>query len=98
MFVLGNFFSAVGIVLRVFVDFETAVIIISAILSWIPGIRQFGFYNFLRNLADIVERPLRRFIPNIGYVDITPLIAILILIFVDRFLAQTLIDLGWTLK
>jgi len=46
MFVLGNLFSAIGIVLRVFIDIETAVIIISAILSWIPGIQQFVFTIF----------------------------------------------------
>jgi len=98
MFVLGNLLSAIGIVLRVFIDIETAVIIISAILSWIPGIQQFGFYHFLRSLSDLIERPLRRFIPNIGYVDITPIIAILILVFIDQFLAQTLIDLGLRLR
>ncbi|HQG02149.1 MAG TPA: YggT family protein, partial [Fervidobacterium sp.] len=56
------------------------------------------FYHFLRSLSDLIERPLRRFIPNIGYVDITPIIAILILVFIDQFLAQTLIDLGLRLR
>lgn len=98
MFILGNFFYAVGVVLRVAINFETAVIIIAAILSWIPQAYSFRVYHILRDLADIVERPLRRVIPTIGYIDITPLVAILILIFLDRFLAQSLIDLGWRLR
>ncbi|AMW32239.1 YggT family protein [Fervidobacterium changbaicum] len=98
MFILGNFFYAVGVVLRVAINFETAVIIIAAILSWIPQAYSFRVYHILRDLADIVERPLRRVIPTIGYIDITPLVAILVLIFLDRFLAQSLIDLGWRLR
>jgi YggT family protein len=98
MFVIGNFFYAIGIVLRMLINFETSVIIIAAILSWIPQAYSFRLYHILRELADIVERPIRRIIPPIGYIDITPLIAILLLVFLDRFLAQSLIDLGWRLR
>ncbi|MGQ9856490.1 MAG: YggT family protein [Fervidobacterium sp.] len=98
MFILGNFFYAVGVVLRAAINFEVTVIIIAAILSWIPGVYQFRIYHALRAIADLVERQIRKFIPPIGYVDITPLIAILLLIFLDRFLAQSLIDLGWRLR
>ncbi|MCX7653132.1 MAG: YggT family protein [Fervidobacterium sp.] len=98
MFVLGNFFSATGYVLRVAINFEIVVIIVASILSWIPGAYSFRFYQALREIADIVERPMRRLIPPFGYIDITPLIAILVLIFLDRFLAQSLIELGWRLR
>ncbi|MEJ5257800.1 MAG: YggT family protein [Fervidobacterium sp.] len=98
MFILGNFFYAVGVVLRVAINFEVTVIIIAAILSWIPQIYQFRIYHILRGLADLVEKQIRKIVPPIGYIDITPLIAILLLIFLDRFLAQSLIDLGWRLR
>jgi YggT family protein len=98
MFILGNFFSAIGIVLRILINFETAVIVISAILSWIPQAYSFKLYHILRDLADIVERPIRKYVPLLGTIDITPLIALLLLVFLDRFLAQSLIDLGWRLR
>ncbi|MGC8819528.1 MAG: YggT family protein [Fervidobacterium sp.] len=98
MFILGNFFSAIGYVLRVFINFEITIIIISAILSWIPGVYSSRIYHVFKELAELVERPLRRYIPLIGYLDITPFIAILVLIFIDRFIAQSLIDLGWRLR
>ncbi|MFN3691644.1 MAG: YggT family protein [Fervidobacterium sp.] len=98
MFILGNFFSAIGYVLQVFINFEMIVIIVAAIFSWIPNAYSFRFYHALRQMADWIERPLRRIIPPIGFVDITPLVAILLLIFLDRFLAQSLIELGWRLK
>lgn len=98
MFIIGNFFSAIGYVLRIFINFEIGVIIISAFLSWIPNAYSFKFYHVLREIAEIVERPLRKLIPPFGYIDITPLIAVLILVFFDHFLAQSLIELGWRLK
>ncbi len=98
MFILGNFFSAIGYVLRVAINFEIIIVIITAILSWIPGIYSFRLYHILRDIAEIVERPIRKIIPPLGYIDITPLIAILVLVFLDRFLAQSLIDLGWRLR
>lgn len=98
MFILGNFFSAIGYVLRIAINFEITVIIIAAILSWIPGMYSFKLYHVLRDIAEIVERPIRKLIPQLGYIDITPLIALLVLVFLDRFLAQSLIDLGWRLR
>ncbi len=98
MFVLGNFFIALGYVLKTVIQFEIIVIIVSAILSWIPGVQYHRIYQALRDLADIVERPLRRIVPPIGMVDLTPFIAILLLIFIDGFLVQSIIDLGRFLK
>lgn len=98
MFILGNFFSAIGYVLRIAINFEMTVIIIAAILSWIPGMYSFRLYHILRDIAEIVERPIRKLVPPLVYIDITPLVAILLLVFLDRFLAQSLIDLGWRLR
>lgn len=93
-----KFFSAIGYVLRIAINFEMTVIIIAAILSWIPGMYSFRLYHILRDIAEIVERPIRKLVPPLVYIDITPLVAILLLVFLDRFLAQSLIDLGWRLR
>lgn len=66
------------------------VIIISAILSWLIA---FGVVNtqnrFVYTLTDFLYRitepalaPIRRFIPNLGGIDISPLVLILLLIFI----------------
>jgi len=98
VFILGNFFYAVGYVLRILINLETTVIVIAAILSWIPQLQFTKLYRALRDLADIVERPIRRLVPPLGYIDITPLLAILLLVFLDKFLVQSLIDLGLKLR
>lgn len=52
-------------------------IIIQAILSWTSPYHPFAGY--LRRLCDPVLAPLRRFIPPVAGVDLTPLIVILLL-------------------
>ena len=98
MFVLGNFIRAVAVVLRIFIYFEEIAIIISALLSWFSP----PYYNpvraFFDSAAEIVLRPIRRFIPPLGFVDVSPLVAILILVFLDNFLVQTLFDLAVRLR
>ena len=62
-------------------------IIISAILSWLVAFDIINYRNrFVYSLASFLESvtgpllaPLRRFIPPIGGVDITPIIALLLI-------------------
>ncbi|MDN5343232.1 YggT family protein [Oceanotoga sp. DSM 15011] len=94
MFALGNFFTAIGTVLRISINFIELTIIISVVMSFL-----FPVYNKFKSIVDSISefflRPIRRYLPvNIGMFDFSPFIAILILIFTDRFLVQTLIDFG----
>ncbi|MEM8743065.1 MAG: YggT family protein [Pseudomonadota bacterium] len=65
------------------------VIIASAILSWLIAFNVVNTQNrFVYLLADALHRltepalrPLRRYVPDLGGIDITPVILILLLIF-----------------
>jgi YggT family protein len=66
------------------------VLIAQAILSWliaftvINGYNQFvrGLGEFLWRITEPALRPLRRFVPAIGGVDVSPIVLILVLYFV----------------
>jgi YggT family protein len=49
-------------------------------------------------LSNIVLNPLRRVIRPIGGIDFSPYVAILVLIFADTFLVQTIADIGYRLR
>jgi YggT family protein len=49
--------------------------------------------DFLNRLTEPVLAPIRRFLPDLGGIDISPLIAILLLEFLDRLLASLYIHL-----
>jgi len=98
MFILGNFLKAIAIVLRIFIYYEILSIGIYAIMSWFPSPYYSSIRSFFYASSEIILRPLRRFIPPIGMIDITPMIAILVLVFIDNFIVQSLFDLAVRLR
>lgn len=81
---------AAGILLQI-VQFYIYLIIGYVILSWFPVSGIVG--DVQRVLASIVEPYLglfRRIIPPIGMIDISPIVAIFVLQFAARALAQVL--------
>ncbi|MBB6062971.1 YggT family protein [Thermosipho japonicus] len=99
MFILGNFLIGLGYSLRVLINIEMFFIVISAILSWFSyNSNVQSIYYYFQSIADIIEKPIRKLIPRIGPVDISPMIAIVVLVFFDRFLIQSIIELGYYIK
>ena len=85
--------------IEVVIELVTWVVIASAIMSWLVA---FGVVNtrnqFIRmvvetlfRLTEPMLRPIRRMLPNLGGVDISPVVLILLLVFLRDFL---LIDLA----
>ncbi|MFQ5626357.1 MAG: YggT family protein [Methyloligellaceae bacterium] len=80
------------------IDLYIWIIIASAVLSWLIAFGVVNTHNrFVYLLADglyrLTEpalRPLRRFVPNLGGIDITPVILILGLIFL-----KNVVLIGW---
>ncbi|NOZ64224.1 MAG: YggT family protein [Caldiserica bacterium] len=98
MFIVGNFLIAVGIILRWAVNIYMWMIIIRALISWVNPDPYNPIVLFLRRSTDPVLEPLRRKIPSFGGIDFTPVIAIFILVFVNRFLVDSIIELGLRLR
>ncbi|MBL6615756.1 MAG: YggT family protein [Reyranella sp.] len=77
-------------------DIYSWIIIISAILSWLVA---FGVVNvrnqfirmvvdFLYRITEPVLRPIRRFLPSLGGIDISPVVALLLIIFLQHLLRE----------
>ena len=87
------FFVASGLL-----EFIKWAIIISAILSWLVAfnvinIRHPFAYQVVRFLDAVtapILRPFRRFIPPLGGVDISPLVALLVIVGVQSILLPSL--------
>ncbi len=99
MFVAGNFFIAVGKILNTLLDLYMWVVIIRAILSWVSPNPYNPIVRFISGLVDPVTYRLSRIIPTrIGMIDISPLILILLIVFLQKFLVGVLIDTGIRLR
>jgi YggT family protein len=99
MFIIGNFVIAVTWLADQVLGIYTFIIFIAAILSWVNPDPYNPIVRFLYAVTEPVLRPIRRVIGHsLGPVDISPLIAILGIIFIRKFLIDTLIDIGYKLK
>lgn len=54
-------------------------LIIYILLSWFPNARESSFGQFLARICEPYLEPFRRFVPAIGMIDISPIVAILVL-------------------
>ena len=54
----------------------------------------FTIGNFLHRITEPALRPIRRFVPTFGGVDVTPIVLILIILFVRMVLAEVYVSLA----
>ncbi len=84
--VIFSLFQVIDIALGLFVW----AMIISAIMSWLVTFNVINtrnqfvamIGNFLYRVTEPVLRPIRRIVPNLGGIDISPIIVILIIFFI----------------
>ena len=77
------------------------VIIASAVFSWLYAFNVVNprnefvgtIGNMLYRLTEPALRPIRRFMPDLGGIDISPIILLLLLFFVRQFLLTTVLPL-----
>lgn len=95
MFVLGNFFIASARVMDIIIPLLYWLIIIRAVLSWFSPDPYNVLVQLLYKVTEPILLPFRRIIPayNVG-IDISPVLAIVVLVFLRYFLVNTLIQIG----
>lgn len=83
-------------VLLVAIDLYMWILIASVIVSWLLAFNVVNRHNravyviadVLSRLTEPVLRPIRRFLPDLGSIDLSPLVLILILIFAQQLLSR----------
>lgn len=98
MFVVGNFLGALASVLQMLLSVYMWIIVIRALISWVNPDPYNPIVQFLRSATDPLLYRVRQWIPiNFGGIDFSPLIVIAGIMFLQRFLVQSLLDLSGSL-
>ena len=66
----------------------TIAIFLRAILSWFSMDPRSPLIQILDQITEPLLSPLRRVVPRLGMIDITPLVAIILLQFLSRAIVQ----------
>jgi YggT family protein len=100
MFIASNFLFAVARVVNFILAALIWLIVIRALISWVNPDPYNSIVQFLYKVTEPVLYPLRKLLPaglRLG-IDLSPIIAILLIIFCRTFLVQTLFDLAYRLR
>ena len=83
----GNFLKAVAQFIHLVINIYILVIIIRSVISWMGTVPPNKFIYTLRQLTDPVFRLVHRYLPFaiLGGIDISPIIIIVVLYFIDNF-------------
>ncbi|RMD51863.1 MAG: YggT family protein [Nitrospirae bacterium] len=98
MFIIANLFYAIAFVLDYALDIYKWIVIIAALISWVNPDPYNPIVRFLYAITEPVFRRVRRFLNlNIG-IDISPIIVILGIVFIQIFVVRSLFHLSTMLR
>ena len=98
MFVAGNALSAVATILDYVLWLYMVVIIARALISWVNPDPWNPIVQFLDRATQPVLAPIRRWLGSRMGIDVSPIIAILIIWFLREALVKSLKELAMTMN
>ena len=99
MFVAGNLILALANLLHLALMAYFWIIIARAVLSWVNPDPFNPIVRFLYRVTEPVLRPIRYRLPTLAMgIDLSPMVVILAIYFLDTFLVYSLRDLALSLR
>jgi YggT family protein len=95
MFVFTNFMNAVAYVIEIVLNIYMWIIIARALISWVNPDPYNPIVNFLYRATEPVLYRVRRIIPDLGGIDLSPLIVLLIIYFLKEFVVRSIYMLSY---
>ena len=90
MFMFGNFIKAIADLLNFVLSAYIWIIIARAVISWVNADPYNPVVRFLHQVTDPLLGRIRRFVPVMGGFDLSPMVLIFAIIFLQSFLVPTL--------
>jgi len=98
MFILANFIMAVAKLINFVFDAYIIIIFARAVISWVNADPYNPIVRFLIQATDPLLSRIRRYVPVFGGLDLSPMILILALIFLQNLIVPTLQQIAFNLR
>jgi len=99
MFLAGNLVLALATIVNLVLQAYFWIIIARAVLSWVNPDPFNPIVRFLYRVTEPVLRPIRRRLPTMQMgLDLSPMLVILVIYFLQSFLVESLRDLALSLR
>jgi len=98
MIILANFFEAIAVVLDYALTFYMWIVVAGAVLSWVSPDPYNPIVQFINRATEPVFYQIRKRLPvSFGGLDISPVIVILAIVFLQTFVVNSLHGLARTI-
>lgn len=97
MFVLANLITAIAHILNIILKALYWAILIRALLSWVNPDPNNPIVQFLYRITEPILAPIRSKMPMMS-IDLSPIIAFLGIVFIQKFLIVTLFQVAYSLQ
>lgn len=97
MYILGYFLQALASVAHVLLMMVMIVVVARAILSWVSPDPYNPIVRIINQFSEPLLYPIRKRVPYMGGIDLSPIIVLLIVMFLDNFLVPTLQTMAFNL-
>lgn len=94
MFVLGILFNSLSQFLQIFFKLIYMLLVVRVFLSWVNPSPYSQIVVFVYRTTEPILSTIRRFVPNIGMLDISPIVAFVGLCFLENVLVRILMELS----
>ncbi|MEM4658413.1 MAG: YggT family protein [Candidatus Methanosuratincola sp.] len=98
MTLLGNLLIALAQVVHLLLNAYMWVVVIRAIVSWVSPDPYNPIVRFLYAVTEPVLGYVRRFLPPLAGIDLSPLVVLVLIVFLDQFLVDTIMEFGLSIK
>ena len=98
MILLSNFLVAIAKVMDIVLTIFMWIVIVRAVLSWVSPDPYNPIVRFIHSVTEPVLYQIRRRIPvSFGGIDFSPILVFLAIIFLQRFVVNSLYEMAQTL-
>lgn len=98
MFIIANFLDALAGLLDLLLTLYMYAVIARAVISWFNVDPRNPMVMFLCRITDPLLYRIRRFVPTFSGLDLSPMVLILAIYFLNNFLVRTLYNLAGLLR
>jgi len=98
VFVLANLLDAAATVLNMGLTFLLILVFARAVISWVQADPYNPIVQFLYTTTEPILRPIRRRLPQMSGIDLSPLVVVIVVMFLRQFLVRTLVELAQTMR
>ena len=95
---LGNFILAIAKLISFALSAYIWIVIGRAVISWVNADPYNPIVRFLVQVTDPLLLRIRRYVPSMGGIDLSPMILIFAVVFLQSFLVPTLMRIGMSLQ